>query len=121
MTTLSFITGVACSFAHDGSFAMSIGFIFGGVPVNVTFPVTVPPAASVSSRREGHRGERTQRDARERVFVFASEYHLQRERKRDVSWPPVSGPIGLSSPACVASHVFQSVASGVRSGCSVRR
>jgi hypothetical protein len=34
-----------CAFAHDGSFAMSIAFIFGGVPVNVTFPVTVPPAA----------------------------------------------------------------------------
>jgi hypothetical protein len=39
------MTGIVCAFAHDGSFAMSIGFIFGGVPVNVTFPVTVPPAA----------------------------------------------------------------------------
>jgi hypothetical protein len=28
--------GVACCLAQDGSFAISIGFIFGGVPVKVT-------------------------------------------------------------------------------------
>ena len=44
VTTLSFITGVACCFAQDGSLAMSIGRIFGGVPVNVTVPLTVPAA-----------------------------------------------------------------------------
>jgi hypothetical protein len=46
VTTVSVITGVACCFAQEGSLAMSIGRIFGGVPVKVTFPVMPPALAS---------------------------------------------------------------------------
>src|ERR1700692_552653 len=42
VATFSVITGVACCLAQDGSFAISIGFIFGGVPVYVTFPEMLP-------------------------------------------------------------------------------
>jgi hypothetical protein len=41
-TTLSVMRGVACCLAQDGSFAISIGFIFGGVPVKVTWPLIAP-------------------------------------------------------------------------------
>jgi hypothetical protein len=37
------LIGGLCSFWQYGSFDISIGFIFGGVPVKVTFPVIVPP------------------------------------------------------------------------------
>jgi hypothetical protein len=44
VTTVCVFSGGLCSFAHVGSFDMSIGFIFAGVPVYVTFPVMVPLA-----------------------------------------------------------------------------
>jgi hypothetical protein len=46
--------GVGCCLAQDGSFAISIGFIFGGVPVKVTWPLIDPaflagcPSATVA-------------------------------------------------------------------------
>jgi hypothetical protein len=61
------MTGVVCCLAQVGSFDMSIGFIFGGVPVYVTlpeidafpagagnpaippFPTSAAPARSISS------------------------------------------------------------------------
>jgi hypothetical protein len=42
VTTLSVIIGVECCLAQLGSFAMSIGRIFGGVPVKVTWPLIAP-------------------------------------------------------------------------------
>ena len=42
VTTLSVITGVGCCLAQEGSFAMSIARILGGVPVKVTVPLMVP-------------------------------------------------------------------------------
>src|SRR2546425_1657938 len=45
VTTFSVSTGApACWVTQLGSFAMSIGFIFGGVPVYVTLPLMVPAA-----------------------------------------------------------------------------
>src|SRR5438132_8290269 len=45
VTTFSVNTGAAaCWVTQLGSFAMSIGFIFGGVPVYVTLPLMVPAA-----------------------------------------------------------------------------
>src|SRR6266481_5796000 len=48
------LIGGLWSFWQYGSFDISIGFILGGVPVNVTFPVIVPPAgrAAVTSIAE---------------------------------------------------------------------
>jgi hypothetical protein len=52
--TLSVVMGVGCCLAQDGSFAISIGFIFGGVPVKVTWPLIAPaffagcPSATVA-------------------------------------------------------------------------
>src|SRR5438874_3354548 len=45
VTTFSVSTGAAaCAVAQLGSLAISIGFIFGGVPVYVTLPLMVPAA-----------------------------------------------------------------------------
>src|SRR6266571_7881727 len=46
VTTVSVVIGVGCSFTHAGSFAMSMGFIFGGVPVKVTRPLMAPALAA---------------------------------------------------------------------------
>jgi hypothetical protein len=42
------MTGVACCLAHVGSFAMSMGFILGGVPVKLITPSTLPVAAETA-------------------------------------------------------------------------
>ena len=56
VTTVSVITGVACCLAQVGSFAMSIGFIFGGVPVYVTVPLIVPAPAGGAASDDHRRG-----------------------------------------------------------------
>src|SRR5580658_1836474 len=42
VTTVSTFMGVACCLAQLGSLDMSIGFMWAGVPVKVTLPLTVP-------------------------------------------------------------------------------
>ena len=62
VTTFSVITGVGCWLAQLGSFAMSIGFIFGGVPVKVTVAAdrcrrAAPARASAPGRGGGQRNQ----------------------------------------------------------------
>ncbi len=47
--TVSVVTGLlACSFAQAGSFDMSIGFWWGGVPSSLMVPVIPPVAAPLT-------------------------------------------------------------------------
>src|SRR5208282_860572 len=50
VTTVSTFMGVACCLAQLGSLDMSMGFMWAGVPVKVTLPLTVP-----ANIRDGHR------------------------------------------------------------------
>src|SRR4029077_4852725 len=49
VTTVSVVMGVACCDAQLGSFDISIGFCFAGVPSYVTLPLTLPPLGTANA------------------------------------------------------------------------
>src|SRR5207237_10592438 len=75
-----------------------------------------PPVGRYGQRHQDHRPDNpaVMRLHRKPVFQENSSSTLTPP-------PPPSGPIGLSSRAWDASQAFQIAASGVSSGCSVRR
>jgi hypothetical protein len=95
---------------------MSIGFIFGGVPVKVTLPLIVPTRSSGAGTAAMVKAASPTRVS-EATFFGRIVSTVSRNVIPQVQCRPrYSGPIGLSSPACAGSQACQAMASGVWSG-----
>ena len=98
-TTFSVNTGAAaCAVAQLGSFAMSIGFIFGAVPVYVTLPLIAPALAGGAPRATIADPTRTTPPSIHRYCARIGNPSFKRVVRNDYR-PPPAGPMGFSSRA----------------------
>ena len=71
---------------------MSIGFIFGGVPVNVTLPATVPPALVMRFGARAIVASAHSADAGNELHSHRNTTFRERESTEAITRPPDFGP-----------------------------